>query len=169
MLNNLLKIIILLGFILISPKLLAESVQANSLRIDVPFVELHSGPSAGYPVVHIVEKNENIIVLLKRTSWLKVKDKRGIEGWLHEEDLFGLSQNGKAINQEDNYQDNFQNRTVEGGVMFGDLEGANFYNVYLGYAFTPVFSAEISAGKALGNISDSNIYEVMLFSQPRPD
>ena len=168
MLNNLLKIIILLGFILISPKLLAESVQANTLHIDVPFVELHSGPSAGYPVVHIVEKNENIIVLLKRTSWLKVKDKRGIEGWLHEEDLFGLSQNGKAINQEDNYQDNFQNRTVEGGVMFGDLEGANFYNVYLGYAFTPVFSAEISAGKALGNISDSNIYEVMLFSQPRP-
>ena len=62
MLNNLLKIIILLGFILISPKLLAESVQANSLRIDVPFVELHSGPSAGYPVVHIVEKNENIIL-----------------------------------------------------------------------------------------------------------
>lgn len=169
MLNNLARITFLLVIILLSSKVLAESSQANTLHIDVPFVELHSGPSAGYPVVHIVEKNEKIIVLLKRTSWLKVKDKRGIEGWLHEDDLFGLSQNGKAINQEDNYQDNFQNRTVEGGVMFGDLEGANFYNVYLGYAFTPVFSAEISAGKALGNISDSNIYEVMLFSQPRPD
>ena len=92
-----------------NPKLLAESVQANTLHIDVPFVELHSGPSAGYPVVHIVEKNEKIIVLLKRTSWLKVKDKRDIEGWLHEDDLFGLSQNGEAINQDDNYQENFQN------------------------------------------------------------
>lgn len=169
MLSNLARTIFLLVVFLLSPKILAESTQADTLHIDVPFVELHSGPSAGYPVVHIVEKNEEIIVLLKRTSWLKVKDKRGIEGWLHEDDLFGLSQNGEAINQDDNYQENFQNRAVEGGVMYGDLEGANFYNVYLGYAFTPVFSAEISAGKALGNISDSNVYEVMLISQPRPD
>jgi len=154
---------------LISPKLLAESTQANTLHIDVPFVELHSGPSAGYPVVHVVEKNENVIVLIKRTSWLKVKDKRGIEGWLHEDDLFGLSQNGNAITQAENTQLSFQHRDVESGVMYGDLEGANFYNVYLGYSFTPVFSAEVSVGKALGSISDSNLYEVMLISQPIPD
>ena len=154
---------------LISSKLLAESTQANTLHIDVPFVELHSGPSAGYPVVHVVEKNENVIVLIKRTSWLKVKDKRGIEGWLHEDDLFGLSQNGNAITQTENTQLSFQHRDVESGVMYGDLEGANFYNVYLGYSFTPVFSAEVSVGKALGSISDSNLYEVMLISQPIPD
>jgi len=153
----------------ISPTALAESTPANTLHIDVPFVELHSGPSAGYPVVHIVEKNEDVVVLIKRTSWLKVKDKRGIEGWLHEDDLFGLSQNGEAIIKEENTQLGFQNRVVEGGVMYGDLEGANFYNVYLGYSFTPVFSAEISLGKALGNISDSNLYEAMLITQPVTD
>jgi hypothetical protein len=163
------KIIFLLLVISISPRLLADSTQAATLHIDVPFVELHSGPSAGYPVVHIVEKNENVIVLLKRTSWLKVKDKRGIEGWLHEDDLFGLSQNGVVIIKEEVSQQGFQNRDVEGGVMYGDLEGANFYNFYLGYAFTPVFSAEVSAGKALGNISDSSLYEIMLISQPMPD
>jgi opacity protein-like surface antigen len=169
MFTNLSKIIFILVIILISPRLLAESDQADTLHIVVPFIELHSGPSAGYPVVHIIEKNENVTVLLKRTSWLKVKDKRGIEGWLHEDDLFGLSQNGKAISQDDNYQQRFQSRDIEGGVMYGDLEGANFYNVHLGYAFTPVFSAEISAGKALGNISDSSLYEIMLISQPMPD
>lgn len=158
-----------MSVIIFSQKLLAESTQANTLHIDVPFVELHSGPSAGYPVVHIVEKNENVIVLIKRTTWLKVKDKRGIEGWLHEDDLFGLSQNGTAISQVENTQLSFQNRDVEGGVMYGDLEGANFYNVYLGYSFTPVISAEVSIGKALGSISDSNLYEVMLISQPLPD
>ena len=78
MLNNLARITFLLVIILLNSKVLAESSQANTLHIDVPFVELHSGPSAGYPVVHIVEKNENIIVLLKRTSWLKVKDKRAL-------------------------------------------------------------------------------------------
>jgi len=169
MFNTFSKICFLLVVLISSPGLLADSSQAVTLHIEVPFVELHSGPSAGYPVVHIVEKNEDVTVLIKRTSWLKVKSKRGIEGWLHEDDLLGLSQYGKAINQDDNFQQSFQNRDVEGGVMYGDLEGANFYNVYLGYAFTPVFSAEVSVGKALGNISDSNLYEVMLISQPMPD
>jgi len=160
--------LLLVGF-LISPTLLAETDQASMLRIEVPFIELHSGPSAGYPVVHVVEKNEDVTVLVKRTSWLKVKDKRGIEGWLHEDDLFSFSQHGSAIIQEEFSLESFHNRDVEAGVMYGDLEGANFYNVYLGYAFTPVFSAEISAGKALGSISDSNVFEVMLISQPIPD
>ena len=169
MFNTLSKIFFLLVITITSPRSLADSTQAVTLHIEVPFVELHSGPSVGYPIVHIVEKNEDVTVLFKRTSWLKVKDKRGIEGWLHEDDLLGLSQYGKAINQDDNFQLSFQNRDIEGGVMYGDLAGANFYNVYLGYAFTPVFSAEISLGKALGNISDSNLYEVMLISQPMPD
>ncbi|NQZ22553.1 MAG: outer membrane beta-barrel protein [Colwellia sp.] len=169
MFNTLAKILLSLVIILTSPRLLADSAQAITLHIEVPFVELHSGPSAGYPVVHIIEKNEDVIVLVKRTSWLKVKDKRGIEGWLHQDDLLGLSQYGKAINQDDNFQKSFQSRDVEGGVMYGDLAGANFYNVHLGYAFTSVFSAEVSIGKALGNISDSNLYEVMLISQPMPE
>jgi hypothetical protein len=169
MFNTFSKILFLLVIIIASPRLLADSDKAITLHIEVPFVELHSGPSEGYPVVHIIEKNEDVIVLIKRTSWLKVKDKRGIEGWFHEDDLLGLSQFGKAIKQDGDVQQSFKNRDVEGGVMYGDLEGANFYNVYLGYAFTPVFSAEVSMGKALGNISDSNLYEVMLISQPMPD
>jgi len=169
MFNYLTKFIFLLWGILLSPTLLAESSKATVLHIEVPFIELHSGPSAGYPIVHIVEKNENVTVLIKRTSWLKVMDKRGIEGWFHEDELFGLSQNGAVVNQEEILLENFQNRDVESGVMYGDLEGANFYNIYLGYTFTPVFSAEISVGKALGKLSDSDLLEVMFISQPIPD
>ena len=169
MFNYLINVVFLLAVILLSPALLAEPSQAAILHVEVPFVELHSGPSAGYPVVHIVEQNEEVTVLIKRTSWLKVKDKRDIEGWLHVDDLFGLSQHGVAINQEEISLENFQNRDVESGVMYGNLDGANFYNIYIGYAFTPVFSTEFSLGKALGNISDSDLIEVMLISQPVPD
>jgi len=169
MFNYLTKYIFLVVITFLSPKLFAESTQAATLHIEVPFIELHSGPSVGYPVVHIIEKNENVTVIIKRTSWLKVKDKRGIEGWLHEDDLFGLSQNGEVIAQSKTLLEHFHDRDIEGGVMYGDLEGANFYNVYLAYAMTPVFSAEVSVGKALGNISDSDLFEVMLISQPVPD
>ena len=100
MFNTFSKNLFLLVIIITSPRLLADSDKAITLHIEVPFVELHSGPSEGYPVVHIIEKNEDVIVLIKRTSWLKVKDKRGIEGWFHEDDLLGLSQYGQAIKQD---------------------------------------------------------------------
>ncbi|GGP62953.1 outer membrane beta-barrel protein [Shewanella saliphila] len=158
---------LLLTLLCLSPILQADD--NPRLRIDVPFVELHSGPSAGYPVVSVIEKNEMVSVLLKRTSWLKVKDKRGVEGWFHEDDLLGLSQNGQAISATQITAQDVINRQFEAGVMYGDLEGANFYNLFAGYAFTPVFSAELSAGKALGSISDSDVFEVMLFSHPIPD
>ena len=169
MFNHILKFTFVLGLLLTSHTLSAEASEASLLQIDVPFVELHSGPGIGYPVIHIVEKNEQVTVLVKRTSWLKVKDKRDNEGWLYEDDLFGLSQHGEKIDQSELAFSDFQQRDFEGGVMYGDLEGANFYNIYVGYSFTPVFSAELSAGKALGNFSDSDLFELMLISQPIPD
>ena len=158
---------LLLTILCLSPVLQADD--NPSLRIEVPFIELHSGPSDGYPVVSVIEQNEMVTVLLKRTSWLKVLNKRGVEGWFHEDNLKGLSQDGQAINANLITEQDVINRQIEAGVMYGDLEGANFYNIYAGYAFTPVFSAEISAGKALGSISDSDVFEVMLFSQLLPE
>ncbi|ARD21367.1 SH3 domain-containing protein [Shewanella japonica] len=142
---------------------------AATLTIDVPFIELHSGPSAGYPVVHVVEQSEEVTVLVKRTAWIKVRDKRGVEGWFHEDDLFGFSQHGQAVEQTQLGIDAYLSRDWEAGVMYGDFEGANLYTIQIGYVFTPVFSAEISAGKALGSISDSDLFEAMLISHPFPE
>lgn len=140
-----------------------------SLQIDVSYIELHSGPGIGYPILNVIEKGESVEVLVKRTSWLKVKDQRNNIGWLNQKDLFGLTKQGEKIIQSELTLTDFQQRDYEAGVMYGDFEGADFYNIYLGYTLSPVFSAEISAGKALGEISDSDLYEVMLISQPFPE
>jgi hypothetical protein len=158
----------ILAFFCLSPAVLADT-SAPTLRIEAAFIELHSGPSAGYPVVAVIEKNQQVTLLVKRTSWIKVKNKRGIEGWFHEDNLVGFSKDGAAIGQHLISQQDVINRDIEAGVMYGDLEGANFYNVFAGYAFTPVFNLEVSAGKALGSISDSDVFEIMLMSQPFPD
>lgn len=139
------------------------------LQIAVSYIELHSGPGVGYPILNIIEKGESVEVLVKRTSWLKVKDQRNNIGWLNQNNLFGLTQQGEKIVQSELTLTDFQQRDYEAGVMYGDFEGADFYNIYLGYVLSPVFSAEISAGKALGSISDSDLYEVMLISQPFPE
>jgi hypothetical protein len=140
-----------------------------TLVVEVPFIELHSGPALGYPVLYVIEKGETVKVQLKRTNWLKITDKRGNVGWLSQDELLGLTHNGQTLNEADYSDEYFFKRDIEAGVLYGDFEGANFYNLYAGYAFTDVFSAEISAGKALGNISDSDIYELMWVSQLVPD
>jgi uncharacterized protein YgiM (DUF1202 family) len=151
----------------------AESAKADDkpikLQIEASYIELHSGPGIGYPIVNVIEKGEFVEVLVKRTSWLKIKDQRNNIGWLNQNDLSGLTQQGEKIFQTEITLTDFQNRTYEAGVMYGDFEGSDFYNMYLGYILSPVFSAEISAGKALGEISDSDLYEVMLISQPFPE
>ena len=155
--------------ILVNSYACASEEELASLQIDVPFVELLSGPGIGYPVIHVVEKGELVQVIIKRTAWLKVKDKRDNIGWLHQESLFGLSQSGEKIIQNEITQDDFFSRDYEAGVTYGDLSGANYYDFSLAYAFSDVFSGQISIGKALGNISDSNLYKVMLVAQPLPD
>jgi len=163
----------LIALLLISLTVYNSSVLANNkpveLQIQVPYIELHSGPSIGYPIVNVIEKGELVEVLVKRTSWLKIKDQRNNIGWLNENDLFALTQHGKKITQSAFTLTDFQKRDYEAGVMYGDFEGANFYNIYLGYTLSPVFNVEASVGKALGEISDSDLYEVMLFSQPFPE
>ncbi|WP_298442729.1 SH3 domain-containing protein [uncultured Ferrimonas sp.] len=136
--------------------------------IAVPLVELHSGPGIGYPVVQVLEQGEDVTLLLTRTSWIKVQDKRGQQGWVPSQALTGLLyQSQPLLNAQAN--PSFALRHWESGVLYGDLEGANFYNIYADIALSDVFSAELSAGKALGKISDSSLFELMLMSHLVPE
>ena len=145
------------------------SQKENKLLIEVPFIELLSGPGVGYPVINVIEKNDVVNVLIKRTSWLKVEDKRGDQGWFHQDALLKVSHSGEKVTLSEIEYHDYQERTWEGSVMFGDFDGANFYNIALGYVFSPVLSSELSLAKSQGDISDSDIYELQLISQPFPD
>lgn len=161
-------------FIIIACTLsIALSVLANDkpikLTIDVSYIELHSGPGVGYPVINVIEKGEQVELLVKRTNWLKIQDQRNNVGWLNQDDLVGLKNKGNEIKTSDITITDFQKRTYETGVMYGDFEGSDFYNISLGYAISSVINAEISLGKALGDISDNDLIDVMLISQPFPE
>lgn len=168
MFKPLLLLFVLLNFVFFSHNLMAGE-KPIKLMIEVTYIQLHSGPGIGYPILNVIEKGELVELLVKRTSWLKVKDQRNNIGWLNQKDLEGLTDQGKKIIQTQYTTEDFKSRGYEAGVMYGEFENSDFYNLYLGYSLSSVFSAEISAGKALGNISDSDIYEVMLTSQPFPE
>lgn len=157
-------------FVLQSAEAFSQEIDKDTIfiTVEVPFVELHSGPGIGYPVVNIVEKGNKIKVLFKRTSWLKVEDKQGNAAWLQQSALNQVSQAGERLEITELNVESYQQRNWEAGVMYGDLNGASFYNVSVAYLFSDVISTELSFGKSQGDISDNNIYQLRLLSQPFP-
>ena len=57
------------------------------LVVTAPYLEMHSGPGRGYPVVYVVGRDETLTVLFSRTDWYKVRAPRGQEGWARRADL----------------------------------------------------------------------------------
>jgi hypothetical protein len=66
-------------------------VQAKDRLLEVvvtaPFLEMHSGPGRGFPVVYVVGRDEVVTVLYSRTEWYKVRAPQGQEGWARRSDL----------------------------------------------------------------------------------
>ena len=57
------------------------------LFVTQPYLELHTGPGRGYPVFHVVPREESIDVLFRRTDWFKVRTEHGVEGWASQHDM----------------------------------------------------------------------------------
>ena len=55
--------------------------------VSEPYLELSTGPGRGYPVFHVVEREESVDVLFRRTDWFKVRDEQGVEGWARARDM----------------------------------------------------------------------------------
>ncbi len=140
-----------------------------SIEIEVPYIELRSGPGRGYPITQVVEKGESVWVLVKRTAWFKVQDKRGNQGWFHQDKLLSFSFKQQPVISEQNRQEDYLSRVWEIGVGYGEFEQADFYRLSLSYAFSSVISTELQVGKAIGSVSDNEIAELMLLAQPFPE
>src|ERR1700678_608260 len=48
------------------------------LVVTQPYLEMHSGPGRGFPVVYVVGRDELVTVLYSRTEWYKVRAPRGL-------------------------------------------------------------------------------------------
>ena len=57
------------------------------LVVSDPYIEMHSGPGRGFPVVYVVGRDEVLTVLYSRTDWYKVRAPHGAEGWVRRADL----------------------------------------------------------------------------------
>jgi len=76
---------------------LANAAEKNLvLVVTDPYLEMHSGPGRGFPVIYVIGRDELVTVLYSRTDWFKVRSLHGNEGWVRRADLARtLSESGE--------------------------------------------------------------------------
>jgi hypothetical protein len=140
------------------------------VTVNDAFINVHNAPGRGYPIFHVVERGETITLLKMHTDWIKIKTVRGIEGWIKRKDvLLTLGPDGAAPEFSDSKQADYLVDRFELGTAFGDFDGAQSFNVNVGYRFTKNLSTEIRLAQNTGQYSDSQILALAILHQPFPD
>ena len=135
----------------------AAAAQEKLLQVFVsePYLELSTGPGRGYPVFHVVEREESVDVLFRRTDWFKVRDERGVEGWARARDMRRTKlADGTPFIFNLGDRAGFTTHDWEIGIGGGDYGGANLIGAYGAYSLTDNMKVELTLSQFLGNSSN---------------
>lgn len=145
---------------------------AEGLEVTVadPYLELHTGPGRGFPIVNVVERGATVRVQKRRTDWFQVLDTDGREGWVHRSQMAAtLLPAGQRLEIDDPAREDFGAHRREVGMMIGDYGGANVVTVYGAYAFNEHLSGELALAHILGNFSDGQYATIGVTHVPMPE
>jgi opacity protein-like surface antigen len=161
-------------FLLITLSLLAAQAVAadNTLpqsQVVDAYIEMRTHPGRGYPVFYVTERGERIELIRRRTDWIQVRNQRGIEGWVHADDIGRtIDETGQALAISAPDFEAFTQRKWEFGVMVGDFEDTDAVTGYAGWHFTPNLSIELAATENFGDASDGKMITANLVHQMNP-
>jgi len=134
-----------------------------------PYIELHSGPGGGYPIFHVADRGEQLIVSKRRTNWFKVRTQDGKQGWVDADQLTRtLDLDGEQTKIEIPGRDEYLERNTEVGFQIGDFAGANAISVYAAYLFNENLSVEWWGTHLSGDFSSGWMTNINLVHQPYP-
>jgi hypothetical protein len=137
--------------------------------VKTPYLELHTGPGRGYPVFDVVPQGDSVIVLFRRTEWLKVRTRRGVEGWASEDDMLQtVLADGEPLPLRVGTRAGFTSHRFEMGAFAGVLGGANLVSAYTSLSFNSQLAAELAVGQFLGRYSNGVTADIGLTHVPMP-
>jgi len=149
-------------------KLLADDVQ---LEVVDPYLELHTGPGIGFPIFHVADRGEKIVLRKRKTDWYFISTANGTEGWASRQSLEStLTSAGVRATFRDTLLDNYLNRHLEVGFSIGSLDLADpIIGIRTGYRFRENLALELTYAQAAGNYSSSTFAYLSLVSNPFPE
>jgi hypothetical protein len=150
----------LLALLLLLQAFNAGLVHAKEQRVEVvvtdPYIELHSGPGRGYPVVYVVGRDDTVTVLFSRTDWYKVRAPRGQEGWVRRADLARTELPSGEPAPIPPYPE-FASHRWELGAGYGEFNHQNLVTGYADFGMTESLDIEFVVQQAFGTIDNRYI------------
>ena len=164
---------ITLLLILSQSMLMAAAFAADpgqQVKVADPYLEMHTGPSAGYPVFYVIKRDETITVVKQRTSWYLVQNYRGKEGWVHRSQLVKtLTLDNEKIEIKDISRENYLDHNWEMSMIGGSFGDLPMMTLSANYSFTENLSTELSLAQILGNFYSRTLLGINLIQQPFPE
>jgi uncharacterized protein YgiM (DUF1202 family) len=128
-----------------------------------PYLELRTGPGRGYPVFHVVPREESVEILFRRTEWIKVRSEHGVEGWAAERDMLKtVLADGTPLTLSLGDRAGYTDHVFEAGVFAGEWGGASLVSAYTAFYFNSQLAAEGSIGQFLGRFSNGVVGDLGL-------
>lgn len=122
----------------------------NALMVKVidPYLDLHTGPGRGYPVIYVVEKDEIISVVRRRTTWYLISDRKGKTGWATRESLARtLSDQNMPVALPETRHGDFLNHKFRLGFTVGKQENSDLVSGIAGFRLSKRMGAEVEYGQ----------------------
>jgi len=137
--------------------------------VKTPYLELRTGPGRGYPVFDVVPQGDSVLILFRRTQWLKVRTRRGVEGWASEDDMLQtVLADGRPLPLRIGNRAGFTSHRFEMGAFAGVFGGANLVSAYTAYSFNSQLAVEAALGQFLGRYSNGVTADIGLTHYPMP-
>ncbi len=154
-----------------NPEALAQATgEYRTVLVADPYLELHTGPGAGYPIFHVIDRGETVEIVVRRTDWFQVRGPDGTEGWVDRAQMERtLQPAGTFIEFAEADQQDFTEAKWELGVLAGDFGGANIVSLYGGYSLNPYVAVEVWGSQILGNFSNGWMGSVNVVHETWPE
>lgn len=139
----------------------------QSVKVQDPYLELHTGPGSGYPVFYVGERGEWVKILKRKTDWFKVRLENGKEGWAHRIQMENtLTEAGVKQTFRDVLLEDYLRRRLEIGFTYGLFDGDKVLSTNIGYNFTKTFSTELSFSQVSGTFSSTSLISLNALAHP---
>ena len=131
------------------------------LVVTDPYLEMHSGPGRGFPIVYVIGRDELVTVLYSRTDWFKVRAPRGQEGWVRRSDLSRTLLASGEPAPIPPYPD-FASHRWEIGAGYGVYNRENLVPTYADFGLTSSLDVEFVVQQAFGTLDNRYIATIGL-------
>lgn len=128
-----------------------------------PYLELHTGPGRGFPVFHVVPRDESVDVVKRRTDWFRVRTERGVQGWAAQGAMLKtVLADGTPFTTDSGNRAGFTAHRWEMGVFAGDYGGATLISTYGSFSLNSYLAVELALSQFLGNASNGTTIDLGL-------